>query len=162
MRSNNWAGPVLRATSRAEVAFPLQTSTLDQKMVLLSCHMYFTCLSDILSDLLFQKGLFVIFYCMNGQWASQRPEWWQLLALLPRKIFGCIQSFLRASQYMTSIFPKLIIMLYDCADSAKRSVIACKMPLPHRDVMRLTKIMHVKRSELHRRKALSNNVILHL
>lgn len=33
------------------------------------------------SDLLLQNVLFVIFYCMNGQWASQRLEWWQLLAL---------------------------------------------------------------------------------
>lgn len=63
---------------------------------------------------------------------------------------------------MTSIYSKLIIMLYVCADSAKQSIIACKMPLPLRDVMRLNKIMHVKHSELHRRKALRNNTILHL
>lgn len=52
---------------------------------------------------------------------------------------------------MTSIFSKLIIMLYGCADSAKQSIIACKMPLPLRDVMRLNKIMHVKHSELQRK-----------
>lgn len=75
--NDTWAGPVLRA--RAELAFPLQTPSLNLKMLLsLVPHATHLPLRYTVSDLLFQNVLFVIFYCINGQWASWRSEWWQL------------------------------------------------------------------------------------